>query len=301
MTLLSIRCLRIVVAIQCLGIAGRYLLIPSEQESSIYGLLFFDLGWHEGTAQAIDDTGGWICLLAAIVVGLNFAFDLIADGRKNRTRLHRCISGLELLLLGFVSLWFLSLASAEMMRGGVYTEWAIPEQAVRIISPVALAIALAMGLALRNQANSPALTKVISGMLQIAVAATFAVHGYKAIVGYGPFVDLILLSEPFPFLGGVSQSTAERWLWIVGWIDVGLALAIVCVRWRSVALYMAFWGFLTAASRMLALGFEAWPESLIRVANGGAPLALFFLFQHLKQVKMSVTTHVSKDLPEDSI
>jgi len=291
-----LQCLRIVVAIQCVGIGGRYLISHHEQESSIYGLLFFDWGWQEATAQAIDDLGGWLCLLAAIVMGLNFAFGVIFDQEKTQATLRRRIGDWELPCLVFVTIWFFTLATAEMIRGGVYTEWAIPEQAVRIVSPLVLAISLAF----RNQAGSLWFTHWVSGVLQIAIAATFMVHGFKAIVGYGPFVDLILLSDAVPFLAGMSQAGAERILWVIGWLDVILAVSMLGLRWRSIALYMAFWGFVTAASRMLALGLEAWPESLIRAANGGAPLALCFLFQHLKQVKISSFSRLPEELPEES-
>ena len=291
----SIECLRVIVAIQCVGAAGKYLLSAREQESSLYGLLFFDWGWDESTAQSLDDIGAWLCLLASILLGLIACFDLLGSRRSSGGLPPHWLTWLEFPILIFVAIWFLTLAWAEMMRGGLYTEWAIAEQAVRFTTPLALAI----GLIFREQVNTKRLSNVISGILQISVAATFAVHGLKAISGYGPFVDLILLSDSLPLVGNMSQALAERLLWAIGWIDVGLALLIVGVRWRSVALYMAFWGFLTVASRVVALGAEAWPESLIRIANGGAPLGLFFLFQQLKQVKMT-ESECSSEVCEES-
>ena len=291
----SMVCLRLIVSIQCVGAAGKYLLSAREQESSLYGLLFFDWGWDESTAQSLDDVGAWFCLVAAILFGLTACFDLLANRRASGGLPPRWLTWLEFPILIFVAGWFFTLAWAEMMRGGVYTEWAIAEQAVRFMTPLALAI----GLIVRDQGSAKRSSYVISGMLQISVAATFAVHGWKAIAGYGPFVDLILLSDSLPWVGSMSQTFAERLLWAIGWIDVGLALLIVGVRWRWVALYMAFWGFLTVTSRVVALGVEAWPESLIRIANGGAPLGLFFLFQQLRQVKMA-ESECSSEVCEES-
>lgn len=277
-----------------MGVAGKYLISEREQESSIYGLLFFEWGWPEAVAQLIDDLGGWICLLAATIVGLNLFFDVMKGWTKSRGRLGLWFARLELPILGFVSFWFFALATAEMIRGGVFAEWAIPEQAVRFVTPLALLFSLLF----RFRDGSRWQEHWIAGMLRLSIGATFAVHGFKAIVGYGPFIDLILLSDPLPWFGEISQSTAERILWMIGWVDVVLAVVIMFVRSRWIALYMAFWGFLTAGSRMLALGVDAWPESLIRVANGGAPLALVFLFQFLKQVKMAGSTCLTEDLTE---
>lgn len=291
----SMICLRVIVSIQCFGAAGKYLVSAREQESSLYGLLFFDWGWDESTAQSLDDTGAGLCLVAAILFGLTACFNLLGNRRASEGLPPRWLTWLEFPILIFVAGWFLTLAWAEMMRGGAYTEWAIAEQAVRFMTPLALAI----GLLVREPVHSKRFSRTIAWMLQISVAATFAVHGWKAIAGYGPFVDLILLSDSLPWVSNMSQAFAERLLWGIGWIDIALAALIVGVRWRWVALYMAFWGFLTVTSRVVALGLEAWPESLIRIANGGAPLGLFFLFQQLRQVKMT-ESECSSEVCEES-
>ncbi|MDG2012325.1 MAG: DoxX-like family protein, partial [Pirellulaceae bacterium] len=186
----------------------------------------------------------------------------------------------EVPVLVFVSLWCLLLAVAEMLRGGLFTEWAVAEQAVRFATPAAL------GLLLISQAREVS-QRAIQGatwLLLLAVAATFLVHGFKAVLCYGPFVDLLLLSEQQWLQRGIEQNTAETLLVFFGWLDIGLAVAILLTRWRAVACYMAFWGFLTATSRVTAFGVDAWPEVLLRAANGGAPLALVVCFCLLRKV-----------------
>ena len=43
---------------------------------------------------------------------------------------------------------------------------------------------------------------------------------------------------------------------------------------------MAFWGLVTALSRPLAMGLESWPETAVRIANGGLPLVLYIIYRH---------------------
>ena len=272
-------CLRIVTVTQCVGLAGCYVLATAERESEVYGWLFFDLGWAESLAQGLDDVGGYACLVGAVVLLTSGVLgSLVSWIPLNRRRHWQC--WVEVPVLVFVSLWCLLLAVAEMLRGGLFTEWAVAEQAVRFATPAAL------GWLLISQAREVS-QRAIQGatwLLLLAVAATFLVHGFKAVLCYGPFVDLLLLSEQQWLQRGIEQNTAETLLVFFGWLDIGLAVAILLTRWRAVACYMAFWGFLTATSRVTAFGVDAWPEVLLRAANGGAPLALVVCFCLLRKV-----------------
>jgi hypothetical protein len=40
---------------------------------------------------------------------------------------------------------------------------------------------------------------------------------------------------------------------------------------------MACWGMITAASRPIALGLDAWPEFAMRLPNSAAPLLVLFI------------------------
>ena len=46
---------------------------------------------------------------------------------------------------------------------------------------------------------------------------------------------------------------------------------------------MAFWGLITAFSRPLTMGFDAWPEFAMRIANCALPLGLFLIFRNQNQ------------------
>ncbi|MDA7859521.1 hypothetical protein N9Z70_00040 [Mariniblastus sp.] len=270
----AIWCLRITTALQCLGIAGRYLLATFETESPAYGLLFFNFGIPEYAAQFIDDLGVYCCLLASgsiILTGILYdvSKQLLSDQSINRLR------SLDNVTLAFIVLWTLSMAIAETIRGDLFSRFTLLEEAVRIASPLALLLFLMTNrLAIGSRSH-----KWASIILLFATSTTFAIHGYKAIELYGPFVDFLLLSKPFGITIASNQQTAEAFLFVIGWVDIILAISIVVLRWQGIALYMAAWGFLTAFSRITAGGLDAWPELLIRSANAGAPLTLFFLLR----------------------
>ena len=45
---------------------------------------------------------------------------------------------------------------------------------------------------------------------------------------------------------------------------------------RTVAMWMAIWGFVTAMSRMTAYGWGNWHDLALRICNGGIPLFLWY-------------------------
>jgi hypothetical protein len=267
-------CLRLVVVLQCIGLAGKYFLSTYESESDVYGFLFFDHGWPESVAQQIDDAGAITCLVAGLITVLCGL--LFKPGRVS--------SFVTFVSLLTVFVWFLAISITHMLRGEPFALLSLGEHAVRYTVPFALAILLIplrisndmrpkSEFAERNAAFSQHLDQWAMTLLVLASSATFLVHGYKAFVRYGPFTDLILLSDARWFGLELSQSTAESALVVIGIIDILVALLLITTRWRVIAIYMAFWGLLTSISRMTALGFAAWPETLIRAANWGAPLA----------------------------
>ncbi len=265
----------VVVLLQAVGVAGLYYFSGHETESDIYGLLYFDWSWPETLAQWIDDCGTLGTLGGAILILLGTRLlDRSSPTRKASVKQR----GLRVMLVttcSLIALWMLALAATQMVRGGAFVEYALGEHAVRFAVPCAL------GLLLMTPSVAPgcSLSKLAIRVLVLATAATSLVHGYKAWCLYGQFLDLILLSSvnwtPWP----LSQRSAELVLQSIGVLDVVAALLLLGTRWRSVAIYMAAWGFITACSRLTAMGWEAWPETLVRTANWGAPLALV-LYDH---------------------
>ena len=288
-------CLRWVVAFQCIGIAGRYALSANECESDVYEWLFFDLGWPEPTAQLIDDLGAYGCLFAAILLVLNgFIAGLLASQEPSHgrqpSRWEWYSRWIDTLALFFVAFWVLGMAATHSVRGEVFAELTLGELAVRVLVPIALALLIC-----EFDYSSQQLLAVATWLLTFAVAITFAVHGYKSLLWHGPFVDLVLLSDMRLFHLGIEQVTAQDFLTVIGWCDIAVAVALLTTRWPSATLYlatwyMATWGGITAASRMTAYGLVAWPETLIRTANWGAPLGLMLLLRHGARVESSRNT-----------
>ncbi|GAA5509681.1 hypothetical protein [Novipirellula caenicola] len=263
------RWLVLVLLLQCVGVAGRYYWSTNETESDVYGLLYFDWGWSETFAQRFDDFGTLSCCAAAVLVVLTAARSLPPHGAwpadTPTTRTSRAWFGLWVfrVSLAWICLWMFLLALIFMIRGDRFSELSLGEHAVRYGLPLALLMF-----------SLPQTSSAGVWVLRVAAAATFIVHGYKAMQLYGPFTDLILLSDASWTALQIEQAAAERALWMIGLVDIVAGILLLAFRWGAVAVYMGCWGVITALSRMTAFGVDAWPETLIRAANGGVPIAL---------------------------
>ncbi|WP_404309820.1 hypothetical protein [Neorhodopirellula lusitana] len=273
--------LRIVVVIECFGLGGRYLFSSFETESDIYGWLFFDCHWSESLAQSIDNAGATMTWVAGGILCLSGWRISRLSTESPRLNLVR---RLDRAAAWWVAIWMLLIAMVHMMRAAVFAELSLPEHAVRYLAPLALTFVAGTGRGFGFSVSSePARVRFALLMLSLAAAFTFAAHGYKAYQCYAPFTDLILLSDMRWIDSGCTQATAERMLVVIGIVDIVVALALIVLRSRLAAFYMAVWGFVTAASRMTALGFDAWPETLVRIANGGVPLVILVYWMTIRE------------------
>jgi hypothetical protein len=273
---LPLTLLRLVLALQCIGLLAAYYLVSFEIESNVYELLYFDWHYPEAVAQGVDDGGvllAGFCGIMLVVFGwLRFAAVASPPPSERALRRQLRLAGwLERTAACWLFVWFLAIAAAHQIRGGPYAQLALGEHAVRFLAPVAfwLCIPSAKAETFPGRWNRHA-----EPILRLAAAATFAVHGYKAIQGYGPFLDLILLSDLRWSTGAVSEQLATVCLQVIGWVDLVVAAVILTRWWPAAALYMTAWGLITAASRMTALGADYWPATILRAANGGVPLVL---------------------------
>lgn len=119
--------------------------------------------------------------------------------------------------------------------------------------------------------------KKIEWILRIGVAGEFLGHGVFALLGKA---DWIKWAEQ---LSGMDTSTATTFIFIVGIVDVLLAIMILVKPVRPVLLWMAFWGFWTALVRPL-VGMPIW-DFIERFANWAAPLALYYFYKMEKDKK----------------
>lgn len=119
--------------------------------------------------------------------------------------------------------------------------------------------------------------KKIEWILRIAVAGEFIGHGVFALQGKKAWIGW------FSTFGISDVGTATQLLFLVGLMDIALALLILIKPVRIALLWMTFWGFWTALLRPI-VGEQIW-DFLERWANWGAPLALLLLIGFPKTPK----------------
>lgn len=111
--------------------------------------------------------------------------------------------------------------------------------------------------------------KVIERVLKIAVAGEFIGHGVFAVQGKKEWIGW------FMKFGVSDANTATQLLFIVGIMDIALAIILLIRPVRIALLWMAFWGFWTALLRPI-VGMPVW-DFIERWANWGAPFALLLI------------------------
>lgn len=189
-----------------------------------------------------------------------------------------------------IALWLFSQSVASMLNGGKkYSELAILAHATRWGLP----LVLCLGYYLNKRGKDLLQSKFFVLSAVLCSSFTFAVHGWEAYNLNAPFQDL--LYSFFSLFGlSVSESTNFTILKIVGCMDLLLAVAILIFRNPKIFLWMAFWGLITAFSRPLTIGFGAWPEFAMRIANCALPLGLFLIFRKQHQVALEPELNTQK-------
>lgn len=239
--------LRGIVALQCLGAAWSATL----NMSHLGGTLFFEWGFSESLALFVEQVGIWFLIGSAAAVLLT----------RNRV--------VPLLVAGY----FLLIAAGHTYRGGAaFTDWAIGAHAVRYMAPLALAFLIQP-----LSVDADRVHKTINWLLRGALAATFLIHGLEALNHHPRFVDYLLVASDKLLGYDLAEPVARRMLTVIGAMDVTLAALVLLARkWRLLLLWMVFWGVVTACSRIVFGGWDKGFMALVRAANGGVALALFF-------------------------
>ena len=257
--------LRGLILVHACGIVAKYLFSEFEVDSSIWSLLAFDLKLPETTADFVDASGHWLFLGSAIALLVLPLFQ--RSSSENSSNKINIV--LQIILLSFIVFWPFAMAAAKSIRH-VYEfpeSYTLASHGARYLLPLAL---IALLLSKDNLAI---------WLLRIGSSLTFLFHGLAAIYQKGSFVDLLLNSSQTLLSWDMPESTAKTLLYLIGAIDVAVALLILLEKSRFVAGYMASWGLITAISRMTAGGITQYPELLIRAAHFGAPLVLLLYWQ----------------------
>jgi hypothetical protein len=112
-------------------------------------------------------------------------------------------------------------------------------------------------------------SKITEWVLRIAVAGELTGHGVFALQGKQAWI------EWFPVFGISDTGTAAQLLFLIGVLDLALAVLVLTLPVRAALLWIALWGFWTALVRPL-VGEPIW-DFVERWANWGAPLALLLI------------------------
>ncbi|MDO8575034.1 MAG: hypothetical protein Q7R61_02050 [bacterium] len=120
-------------------------------------------------------------------------------------------------------------------------------------------------------------TKLIEWVLRVAVAGEFIGHGAFALQGKKDWINW------FSNFGVSDVGMATTLLFLVGLMDIALAILILIKPVRIALLWMVFWGFWTALIRPI-VGMPVW-DFVERWANWGAPLALLLVVGWPKSFK----------------
>lgn len=119
--------------------------------------------------------------------------------------------------------------------------------------------------------------KLVEWVLRIAVAGEFIGHGVFALQGKKDWIGW------FAKFGISDATVATQLLFLLGLIDIALAILVLVRPVRLALLWMVFWGFWTALLRPL-VGMPIW-DFIERWANWGAPLALLLLVGWPKTIR----------------
>ncbi len=262
--------LRITVALQCLGAWDWF---TRWQETPLLHWLLdpTDVGglnWGEATALAVQQTVGWLMLLAGLCALVRPCAWVLGP-----------VTLVQLLVA--VAMWRIDAGFS------LESEWLSPQAtALFPLATHVARIAAPIGMLLLDpwRVERPLGDRRVAlaiGGLRWAAAITFFAHGIEAWLLHPEFVDICISSSERLLGTKMLQPTAEWLLTIIGEADFLVAIACVSTRWRAVWWWMALWGGVTALSRVAAYGLGVgWSAALMRAPHVGIPLAVV-LYWHL--------------------
>ncbi len=246
--------LRIGVALQGLGLCW----MAWRHATAIEGTIFLSLDAPEHLAGLIDRAGATLCGVA----GASLLW------RPTRTA-WAWLGGWSALMM--LAMWW---QNASYFEGVTPFAWAI-----RMAGPwIGLIWIGPRARSPEEDACEAAPSAKLHAIATVAIAATFIAHGVEAWWHHPTFVDLILATSLRVTSSPPPQADVETILSAIGAIDIISAFMLVFAtrRTRGVALWMTFWGALTAASRLTQWGVAGIDRALLRAMHAGLPLMVWW-------------------------
>ena len=120
-------------------------------------------------------------------------------------------------------------------------------------------------------------TKLLEWTLRIGVAGEFIGHGVFALQGKKDWIGW------FAKFGVQDPEMAKNLLFVIGLVDLAVAVLVLVKPIRIALLWEVLWGFWTALLRPI-VGMPVW-DFIERWANWAAPLALIAYYGWPKGLK----------------
>ncbi|MCA9550358.1 MAG: hypothetical protein KC933_10000 [Myxococcales bacterium] len=220
--------------------------------SPISGLLG-DAGW--AGAAGLDEVAGYVLYATAALVLL------MPRGRW----LARAVVP--------AAVWLTLVPLAKVIAGGDFAALAPLGQGNRVLGLVALALLTTHQPGAPNAARSVAL-------LRLGAAAVFLGHGLEALLQHPQFVDYLLVTARRAAGFPLAEAATHPILYVIGVVDVVVALSVWRGPHRLALGWACFWGFATAAMRLVYYGpLGGAPHAAVRALNGGGELILLMSLQ----------------------
>lgn len=174
---------------------------------------------------------------------------------------------------------FLDAWARQFNGGAPFAEWTIGAHALRILAPLALA-ALCFPWP-RSDADGDLRRRAAMWLLRVGLAVVFITHGLEALRQHPRFIDYLIGTADRWTPLELSETAAVNLLRVIGVVDVVVGVAVIIRPWPVVLCWMAFWGLITALSRVTSLGPEQYFEVLLRASHVLAPVAVLLLARTL--------------------
>lgn len=186
-------------------------------------------------------------------------------------------------LLPIATLILLESLARRFNGGAPFAEWTPLAYGLRIAAP--LALAMLFSTELHRWLGAKLALQSTGWVLRIAIAVVFTIHGIEAFLGHPRFIDYIIGTSWNLFGYEIAESTTRIIMQVIGVVDIVVAAAVIIRPARPVLYWMAFWGFITALSRVTTFGLSHHYEVLVRFSHFLAPLALLLILSALRNMR----------------
>ncbi len=241
--------------------AGMFAIVHGLLQTQFGNLLFMHFDYPHETAVAIEKVTVSIYLGLAVVALFYPCWPVLV----------------VLAAYAFIEGW-----SRVFLGGERFSEYALFDQALRWTMPL---VVLALEGCRRCGGFTTWRRPLANGLLRVGIATVFLMHGLLCWWQNPKFVDLILGSLRNTFGGNATESAALEWMSWIAIVDFGVAAIVLLYPLGPVLAWAAFWGLITALSRVTSLGLQEYHEVLVRTSHFLAPLALWCLLLDARRAR----------------